>query len=32
VTAYLKRVLSLDAIEFGSAMFEENYEVSELPA
>jgi manganese-dependent inorganic pyrophosphatase len=32
VTAYLERVLALDAIEFGRAMFEENSEVSELPA
>jgi manganese-dependent inorganic pyrophosphatase len=32
VTAYLERVLALDAIEFGSAMFEETSDVSELPA
>jgi manganese-dependent inorganic pyrophosphatase len=32
VTDYLERVLALDAIEFGSAMFEETSDVSELPA
>jgi manganese-dependent inorganic pyrophosphatase len=32
VTTYLERVLALDAIEFGSAMFEETSDVSELPA
>ena len=32
VTEYLERVLALDAIEFGSAMFEETSDVSELPA
>jgi manganese-dependent inorganic pyrophosphatase len=32
VTEYLERVLNLDAIEFGSAMFEETSDVSELPA
>jgi manganese-dependent inorganic pyrophosphatase len=31
VTAYLERVLDLDAIEFGSAMFEETSDVSDLP-
>jgi inorganic pyrophosphatase/exopolyphosphatase len=32
VTAYLERVLALDAIEFGSATFEETSDVSEPPA
>jgi manganese-dependent inorganic pyrophosphatase len=32
VTAYLERVLALDATEFGSGMFEETSDVSELPA
>jgi len=32
VTTYLERVLALDATEFGSAMFEETSDVSELPA
>jgi manganese-dependent inorganic pyrophosphatase len=31
VTSYLERVLDLDAIEFGSAMFEETSDVSGLP-
>jgi manganese-dependent inorganic pyrophosphatase len=31
VTAYLESVLALDAIEFGSAMFEETSDVSGLP-
>ena len=32
VTEYLERVLALDAMEFGSGMFEETSDVSELPA
>jgi manganese-dependent inorganic pyrophosphatase len=32
VTEYLERVLALDAIEFGSGMFEETSDVSGLPA
>jgi manganese-dependent inorganic pyrophosphatase len=32
VTAYLERVLALDATEFGSGMFEETSDVSGLPA
>ena len=31
VTTYLERVLALDAIEFGSAMFEQTSDVSALP-